>query len=100
MAAAIERPRGLTIVAALALLQGVPGLLRGFDIVRFGVDPAGQGAPLLPLLGLLPASALVRVGGARAGQGAPLLPLLGILTAARGGLVAIVALLYLVFAVG
>src|ERR1700692_1886373 len=74
MAAPIRRPRGLTIVAALALLQGVLGLLRSFDIVRFGVNLAGQGA-LLP-------------------------PLLGILTAARGGLVAIIALLYLVFAVG
>jgi hypothetical protein len=52
----------------------VLGLLRSFDIVRFGVNLAGQGA-LLP-------------------------PLLGILTAARGGLVAIIALLYLVFAVG
>jgi hypothetical protein len=64
----------LTIVAALALLQGVLGLLRSFDIVRFGVNLAGQGALLQPLL--------------------------GILTAARGGLVAIIALLYLVFAVG
>ena len=74
MAAPIQRPRGLTIVAALALLQGVLGLLRSFDIVRFGVNLAGQGV-LLP-------------------------PLLGILTAARGGLVAIIALLYLLFAVG
>jgi hypothetical protein len=74
MAAPIQRPRGLTIVAALALLQGVLGLLRAFDIVRFGVNLTGQGALLLPLL--------------------------GILTAARGGLVAIIAVLYLVFAVG
>jgi len=64
----------LTIVAALALLQGVLGLLRSFDIVRFGVNLTGQGVLLLPML--------------------------GILTAARGGLVAIIALLYLVFAVG
>jgi hypothetical protein len=64
----------LTIVAALALLQGVLGLLRSFDIVRFGVKLTGQGVLLLPML--------------------------GILTAARGGLVAIIALLYLVFAVG
>ena len=74
MAAPIRRPRGLTIVAALALLQGVLGLLRSFDIVRFGVNLTGQGVLLLPML--------------------------GILTAARGGLVAIIALLYLVFAVG
>jgi hypothetical protein len=64
----------LTIVAALALLQGVLGLLRSFEIVRFGVNLTDQGALLLPLL--------------------------GILTAARGGLVAIIAVLYLVFAVG
>ena len=64
----------MTIVAALALLQGVLGLLRSFDIVRFGVKLTGQGVLLLPML--------------------------GILTAARGGLVAIIALLYLVFAVG
>ena len=74
VAAPIRRPRGLTIVAALALLQGVLGLLRSFEIVRFGVNLTEQGALLLPLL--------------------------GILTAARGGLVAIIALLYLVFAVG
>jgi hypothetical protein len=64
----------LTIVAALALLQGVLGLLRSFEIVRFGVNLTDQGAFLLPML--------------------------GILTAARGGLVAIIAVLYLVFAVG
>jgi hypothetical protein len=74
MAARIRRPLGLTIVAALALLQGVLGLLRSFEIVRFGVNLTEQGALLLPLL--------------------------GILTAARGGLVAIIALLYLLFAVG
>ena len=74
VAAPIRRPRGLTIVAALALLQGVLGLLRSFEIVRFGVNLTEQGALLLPLL--------------------------GILTAARGGLVAIIALLYLLFAVG
>jgi hypothetical protein len=74
MAAPIQRPRGLTIIAALALLQGVLGLLRSFDIVRIGVKLTGQGALLLPML--------------------------GILMAARGGLVAIIALLYLVFAVG
>lgn len=74
MAAPKRRPRGLTIVAALALLQGVLGVLRSFEIVRFGVNLADQGALLLPLV--------------------------GILTAARGGLVAIIALLYLVFAVG
>ena len=74
MTAPIRRPRGLTLVAALALLQGVLGLLRSFDIVRFGVNLTGQGVLLLPML--------------------------GILTAARGGLVAIIALLYLVFAVG
>ena len=74
MAARTRRPPGLTIVAVLALLQGALGLLRGFEIVRFGVDLTAQGVLLLPLL--------------------------GILTAARGGLVAIVALLYLLFAVG
>ena len=74
MAARTRRPPGLTIVAVLALLQGALGLLRGFEIVRFGVDLTAQGVLLLPLL--------------------------GILTAARGGLVAIIALLYLLFAVG
>jgi hypothetical protein len=74
MAAPILRPRGLTIVAALALLQGLLGLLRSFGLVRLGVNLTEQGALLLPLL--------------------------GILTAARGGIVAIIALLYLLFAVG
>jgi hypothetical protein len=69
-----RRPLGLTIVAALALLQGVLGLLRSYDVVRFGVNLAERGALLLPLL--------------------------GIVTVARGGLVAIVALLSLLFAVG
>ena len=74
MADKIRRPPGLTIVAALALVQGVLGLLRSYEVVRFGVDLAVRGALLLPLL--------------------------GIVTVARGGLVAIVALLYLLFAVG
>jgi hypothetical protein len=74
MAAPIRRPLGLTIVAALALLQGVLGLLRSYEVVRFGVDLAERGVLLLPLL--------------------------GIVTVARGGLVAIIALLYLLFAVG
>ena len=74
MAARTRRPPGLTIVAALALLQGVLGLLRSYDVVRIGVDLAERGVLLLPLL--------------------------GIVTVARGGLVAIVALLYLLFAVG
>lgn len=74
VAARTRRPLGLTIVAALALLQGALGLLRSFEIVRFGVNLTERGVLLLPLL--------------------------GILTAARGGLVAIIALLYLLFAVG
>ena len=74
MAARTRRPLGLTVVAALAVLQGVLGLLRSLELVRFGVNLTEQGVLLLPLL--------------------------GILTAARGGLVAIIALLYLLFAVG
>ena len=74
MAAPVRRPLGLTIVAVFALLQGVLGLLRSYDVVRIGVDLAERGVLLLPLL--------------------------GIVTVARGGLVAIVALLYLLFAVG
>jgi hypothetical protein len=74
MAAPVRRPRGLMIVVALAVLQGVLGLLRSLEIVRFGVNLADQGALLLPLV--------------------------GILTAARGGLVAAIPLLYLVFAIG
>jgi hypothetical protein len=63
-----------TVIAVLALAQGVLGVLRAFGWFKVGSDLLGQGLLLLPLV--------------------------GVLAYARGFLVAGIALLYVVFAVG
>lgn len=62
------------VVGGLAVLQGVLGLLRSFELFQSGTDLVGQGAILIPLMGLV--------------------------TVARGALIATVALLYVLFACG
>jgi hypothetical protein len=41
----------LLVVALLAIVQGVLGLLRALDLVRVGADVVGRGVLLLPLIG-------------------------------------------------
>jgi hypothetical protein len=74
MPAQLRRPLGLTIVAVLAVLQGALALLRSVELVRVGINVAEHGLILLPLVGMV--------------------------TIARGGLVAVIALLYVLFAAG
>lgn len=69
-----NRSVGMTVVAALALVQGVTGGLRALHWFDTGSDLLGQGLLLLPLMGLL--------------------------AFFRGSLVAAIALLYVVFACG
>ena len=64
----------LKIVMLLALAQGIAGLLRAFNWVHVGVDLFGQGLLLLPFL--------------------------GVVAVMRGLLIAVVALLYGLFAGG
>jgi len=64
----------LKIVVLLALAQGIAGLLRAFNWVHVGVDLFGQGLLLLPFL--------------------------GVIAVMRGLLIAVVGLLYLLFAGG
>ena len=47
----MRRPVSLKIIMLLALVQGLAGLLRGFNWIQVGVDLFGQGILLLPLLG-------------------------------------------------
>jgi hypothetical protein len=63
-----------TVVAILALIQTVFGVLRSLELFRMGSDLLGQGLLILPLVGML--------------------------AYVRGALVAGIALLYVVFALG
>jgi hypothetical protein len=47
----MHRPVGLKIMMLLALVQGLAGLLRGFNWIQIGVDLFGKGILLLPLVG-------------------------------------------------
>jgi hypothetical protein len=69
-----QRPVVLIVMAVLAVLQGVLGLLRSFEWFRIGIDLAGRGVIILPVL--------------------------GVIAMARSGLIALVALLYFLFAWG
>ncbi len=69
-----KRTVGPTIVAVLAIVQGILGILRAIGWFQFSSDLMGQGLLILPLLGML--------------------------AYARGLLVAAIALLYVAFALG
>jgi hypothetical protein len=69
-----KRNMGLTVVAVLALVQSALGVLRTLHWFDVGSDLMGQGLLLLPLV--------------------------GVLAFFRGGFVAVIALLYVVFACG
>ena len=47
----MRRPVSLKIIMLLALVQGLAGLLRGFNWIQIGVDLFGRGILLLPLVG-------------------------------------------------
>jgi uncharacterized membrane protein (DUF2068 family) len=64
----------LIFIVMLALVQGVLGVLRAFEWFNIGADQFGRGLLILPLVGAV--------------------------AFARGGLVIVVAMLYILFAVG
>ena len=64
----------LIFIAILALVQGVLGVFRAFEWFNIGADLLGQGLLILPLV--------------------------GVVAFGRGGLVIVMAILYLLFAVG
>jgi hypothetical protein len=70
------KPRSsmLIFIAVLALVQGGLGVLRAFEWFSIGADMLGQGLLILPLV--------------------------GVVAFGRGGLVIVMAILYLLFAVG
>ena len=47
----MDRPVSLKIIMLLALVQGLAGLLRGFNWIQVGVDVFGRGILLWPLVG-------------------------------------------------
>ena len=49
----MRRPVSLKIMMLLALVQGLAGLLRGFNWIQIGVDLFGKGILLLPLIGTM-----------------------------------------------
>ena len=48
-----KRNVGMTVIAALALVQGVAGVLRALQWFDIGSDLMGQGLLILPLVGLV-----------------------------------------------
>ncbi|HEX5605067.1 MAG TPA: hypothetical protein VFY96_01040 [Candidatus Binatia bacterium] len=70
----MERSPNLKIMAVLATLQGVLGLLRAYNWVQIGANLFGQGLLLVPFV--------------------------GVMAVARGVFISIVALLYVLFAIG
>jgi hypothetical protein len=73
-AVAPERTLGMTVIAALAVIQGILGILRSLRWFEAGSDFLGQGLLIFPLVGML--------------------------AYFRGALVAGIALLYVAFAWG
>jgi hypothetical protein len=70
----MRQPVSLIVIAVLALAQAVLGVLRAREWFQFSTDMSGRGILILPLVSLL--------------------------AMGRGWLVAIIALLYVVFALG
>jgi len=72
--ASVGQTVSLTMIAVLAILQGVLGILRAFEWFRLGIDLSGRGVFVVPLIGAV--------------------------VFARGALVGGIALLYILFALG
>ena len=70
----MQRPVGAMAIAVLALVQSLLGVLRAFHWFNIGSDLMGQGLLILPII--------------------------GVVAYVRGALVAVIALLYVVFALG
>jgi hypothetical protein len=51
LGASMERTMRLIVIAVLALMQGIVGLLRAFEWLRVGIDMSRQGILFLPILG-------------------------------------------------
>jgi hypothetical protein len=74
MISSMQLPSGLIAILFLVIVQAVLGFLRSFNLIQIGMSLTGEGILFIPLMGFI--------------------------TVARGGLVAIIALLYIAFAVG
>jgi hypothetical protein len=72
--ASMERTVSLILIAVLAVMQGILGILRAFEWFRVGLDLSRRGVLLLPILGAVAFT--------------------------RGKLVLVIALLYMLFALG
>jgi hypothetical protein len=48
----MQRTVSLIVIAVLALMQGIFGILRAFEIFRIGIKLSMQGVLILPLLGV------------------------------------------------
>ena len=70
----MQRTVGLTVIAILALVQSLLGVLRAFHWFDVGSDLLGQGLLILPIISMF--------------------------AFARGVVVAVIALLYVLFAIG
>ena len=51
LGASMERTMRLIVIAVLAMMQGIVGLLRAFEWFRVGIDMSRQGILLVPILG-------------------------------------------------
>ena len=51
LGASMKRTVRLIVVAALAIMQGIFGILRAFEFFRMGINLSMQGILLLPILG-------------------------------------------------
>ena len=51
LGASMKRTVRLIVIAVLALMQGIVGLLRAFEWFRVGIDMSRQGILLVPILG-------------------------------------------------
>lgn len=72
--APIGQTVSLTMIAVLAVMQGILGILRAFEWFRLGIDLSGNDVFILPIAGTV--------------------------VFARNGLVVVMALLYILFALG
>jgi hypothetical protein len=70
----MKRTVRLILIATLAIMQGIFGILRAFELFRLGINLSMHGVLLLPILGAV--------------------------TVTRGTLVLVLALCYILFAVG
>jgi polyferredoxin len=62
MATSVNRSLGSTLVALLAIAQGVAGILRAAQWIQIGSDLAEQGVLLLPIVGAIAVTRGVIVG--------------------------------------